>query len=57
MPGLPGNRGSVGAVAGASCDKAGAEGVTAQFGQRGGVVTCMRCTASDGLMDRSPGQR
>lgn len=38
VTGLPGDRGAVGTVADALGDESGAEGVSAEFGQRGGVL-------------------
>ncbi|NIL86988.1 hypothetical protein RhoFasGS6_04402 [Rhodococcus fascians] len=54
---LAGDGGSVGTVAGALGDEAGAERVSAEFGECGGVISGAFGAAADGLVDRGPGQR
>lgn len=57
VAGLASDCRAVGAVAGALGDEAGAQGVTPEFSQRGGVVAGVFGTAADGLVDRSTRER
>ena len=56
VAGLPGDRGTVCAIAGALGDEPCAEGVSAQLGESGGVEAGVFGAAADGLMYRGPGQ-
>lgn len=57
VAGLPGDGGSIGTVAGALSDEAGAERMPAQLRESGGVEAGVFGAATDGLMYRGPGQR
>lgn len=57
VAGLAGDCGAVGAVTGALGDEPGAEGMSAEFGEGGGVVAGVFGAAADGFVDRSSRQR
>lgn len=54
VTGLAGDRGAIGTVAGALGDEPGAQGVTTELEELGGVVSGVLGAAADGPVDRGP---